>query len=322
MDLGTTGWTEFQMSSDVTAYIADNLDLFDCDTGLIHSHHTMGAFFSGQDTRTLQTEGNDTHCFVSLIVDTKGTYQAAITRKVHRKREVVVKNLGSSYEFFGEGEWTLDPYNGQTTEKTVEESIIEYFMLDVEIEPANNPLDYLDARFAEIEAQKKPITNVIVNTPMPDKGNDFDKDKEFFSWIREKKDETNEPYLFDKETMDSMVEKWYPDPILIHKLVVWLVTSSLITNVDIDLKQWIVRHMVRKYDEIFEDADEFDRWADAMVEFITFHYNDPTVPAEILDDWDSFQAMIAQALIDEIGTFPSNKYIEHYVDLLKKRAYE
>ena len=42
MDLGTGGWTEFKMTEDVTAYIADNIELFSCDLGLIHSHHLMG----------------------------------------------------------------------------------------------------------------------------------------------------------------------------------------------------------------------------------------------------------------------------------------
>ena len=41
MDLGTTGWTEFKMNEDVTSYMAENIELFECDMGLIHSHHTM-----------------------------------------------------------------------------------------------------------------------------------------------------------------------------------------------------------------------------------------------------------------------------------------
>lgn len=42
MDLGTSGWTEFKMTPDVSSYIAQNIELFDCDMGLCHSHHTMG----------------------------------------------------------------------------------------------------------------------------------------------------------------------------------------------------------------------------------------------------------------------------------------
>ena len=36
MDLGTSGWTEFNMSPEVTAYMADNIELFDCELGLVH----------------------------------------------------------------------------------------------------------------------------------------------------------------------------------------------------------------------------------------------------------------------------------------------
>ena len=36
MDLGTSGWTEFRMSEDVAAYMAENIELFDCETGLVH----------------------------------------------------------------------------------------------------------------------------------------------------------------------------------------------------------------------------------------------------------------------------------------------
>ena len=46
MDLGTSGWTEFKMSEDVAAYMAENIELFDCEMGLIHSHHIMGERFA------------------------------------------------------------------------------------------------------------------------------------------------------------------------------------------------------------------------------------------------------------------------------------
>ena len=59
----------------------------------------MGAFFSGTDLETLRTEGEDTNCFVSLIVDTKGTYVAAITRKGSCKKTITTVSSGS----FGTG---------------------------------------------------------------------------------------------------------------------------------------------------------------------------------------------------------------------------
>lgn len=41
MDLGNATFTEFTMDEDVASYMADNLELFECDMGLIHSHHNM-----------------------------------------------------------------------------------------------------------------------------------------------------------------------------------------------------------------------------------------------------------------------------------------
>ena len=36
MDLGSPGFTEFKMDETVAAYIADNIELFDCDIQLVH----------------------------------------------------------------------------------------------------------------------------------------------------------------------------------------------------------------------------------------------------------------------------------------------
>ena len=36
MDLGNTTFTEFKMNEDVAAYMAENIDLFDCELQLVH----------------------------------------------------------------------------------------------------------------------------------------------------------------------------------------------------------------------------------------------------------------------------------------------
>lgn len=40
MDIGTTTYTEFDMSPDVISYMAEH-ELLDCQIGLIHSHNNM-----------------------------------------------------------------------------------------------------------------------------------------------------------------------------------------------------------------------------------------------------------------------------------------
>ena len=41
MDIGSTGYTEFDMSPDVIGYMAQKQELLDCKMGLIHSHNNM-----------------------------------------------------------------------------------------------------------------------------------------------------------------------------------------------------------------------------------------------------------------------------------------
>ena len=81
MDLGNATFTEYKMDENVAGYMAQNIELFDCDLQLVHSHHVMSTMFSGTDINTLREEGNERNCFVSLIVNNAGTYNAAVTRK-------------------------------------------------------------------------------------------------------------------------------------------------------------------------------------------------------------------------------------------------
>jgi hypothetical protein len=327
MDLGSPGFTQFKMDETVSAYIAENIELFDCDVQLIHSHNQMSCFFSGQDQATLREEGNDRNCFVSLIVNNAGTYCAAVTRKLQLTKKVTVETSGISYEFFGEGKKALTS-SASPVENVSEETAIQYFMLDVEVEKVENPLDYLDTRFDEIEAKKKAAVPPKVNQKtekLPYLANPVNED--FFDWIHKDKPAAESPKqasLWDKDEMDEMIDVsgWNPDPTIIHHLCCQMVTSSLIVSFDIDLKQWIVRYMDKKYKEIFEDMEEFERWADSMIEFILNHYNDPDVPAQLYDDWDYYMAKVAGAIINELSEYPSNEYIDEYIAQLTKRGYE
>lgn len=334
MDLGSPGFTQFKMDETVSAYIAENIELFDCDVQLIHSHNQMQAFFSGQDQATLKEEGNDRNCFVSLIVNNAGTYCAAVTRKLQLTKKVTIQTSGISYEFFGEGKKAL---TGSTSpvENTSEETVIQYFMLDVIVEKVENTLAYLDDRFDEIEARKKEVNqiNKTIAHQLPCStyyNKEEEDDKEFYSWIhsernKQDKPDAKEPTLFDEDTMDEMVDfsKWQPDPTVIHYLCCQLLTCSLIVSKDIDLKQWVVKHMKKKYDEIFEgDEEEFDRWADSMIEFIVYHYGYADVPPELTEDFDIYIARVSGAIIRELESYPVNDYIETYIHYLKNRAYE
>lgn len=332
MDLGTSGWTEFKMSEEVTSYMADNIELFDCDMGLCHSHHSLGAFISGQDAKTLQMEGNDTNCFVSLIVDTKGTYVAAITRKVISKKEVTIKDLGSSYEFFGEG-LKVSATDTKTT-KEVNKTVIEYFDLEVERHEVHNSLEYLDTRFEEILNKKKQAHSF--NSPSSTPVNPAS----FITWENVKATDTSlpygsfkeyqrlkedkSPYLFDNKTMESLeIQKSYiPNPQLIHEAVVKMILCSFIVDTKkVNIKSWVKQFMVKKYTDIFHTGQEFqdmavfDEWCEFIVQFVLDHFNED-IYVEI--DGDTYYSETANAIINELSELEENIFINRYIDTLTR----
>jgi hypothetical protein len=333
MDLGNSTFTAFSMSEDVASYMAQNIELFECDCQLVHSHHQMAAWFSGTDLATLQAEGNERNCFVSLIVNNAGTYCAAVTRKVQTKSEVTVKNLGKSYEFFGEGEVNLEE-GEETATKTIDSEVIEYFMLDIEKEEVDNPLDYLDKRFEVIQEKKKKEKETTVS-PIdkywsdikPHTKQDEEMDEEFYEWLHSSKNpKTKQLSLFDdgielpeKDPMEAPI--WLPKKEAVHKAVVKIVTCSLIISpVKFNLDQWIDRHMVRMYKEIFGEekeglTDAFDKWKEFAIDF----YLDTLADERVSEDmtYEEYQSIAAEALLEEIGQYYNdNIYMKEYYDML------
>lgn len=275
----------------------------------------MAAFFSGTDTSTLQKEGNDTNCFVSLIVNTEGTYCAAITRKVTLKREITVVDKGSSYEFFGEGTHALS--TGMECTKEVNSEEIQYFMLDVERHEVHNPMAFLDERFEEIQAKKEASKKVI----LVQEDNEIKNNSDFLPWYHKMKNANiEEPYLFDGDTMKEMTcagYDWTPDKKLIHQMVCKMITGSLILNTEkFDLKQWITRHMNNAYEKIFADKTQFTEWLEFIVPFFVFHFYDENTPMDIEDD--DYFILVAQSMAEELEPYDNDNYpyIKQYINEL------
>lgn len=330
MDLGNATFTEFKMSEDVASYMSENIELFDCDLQLIHSHHQMSTQPSGTDLNTLKEEGNERNCFVSLIVNNAGKYYAAVTRKIQTKSEVTIKRLGTSYEFFGEGSKELEHDSAETT-KVIEKEVIEYFDLDVERHEVSNSLEYLDARFDEIVKKKEEAK------PKENYGSGFSdwlhyrpvfKEQSFFDDSLDK-EVTKTPYLSDDSMLDNIgIEDWQPDPKKIHAAVVHMITCNLILNPDkFDLKQWITKHMKNVYIKIFGESSiyecehdacgAFSEWRDFIIQYTLDYFSTSDVPDTILENYDFFQSRIAQAMSDEIMEFIDvNPYIKAYDNAL------
>lgn len=73
LDLGhgtATEWEAKDLAKVLRSTYQTMPKLKDCYMGLIHSHHSMGAFFSGTDTKTLEEMAPDKGFYCSLVVAT------------------------------------------------------------------------------------------------------------------------------------------------------------------------------------------------------------------------------------------------------------
>lgn len=298
------------------------------------SHHSMGAFFSGQDNKMLRQEGNDMNCFVSLVVDTRGTYVAAITRKIQTKSEVTVKPIGTSYEFFGDGPIALGAEDTPENKKIIDKEAIEVFKLEVQREEVVNPLEWLDVRFAEIEKNK--ANSKPKYTTLPDKdfylvdwpdGTDFRKEQKQETLFTESEMKGSE--LPFEEPLDySNFTDYIPNPDKIKDAVAHMLLCSLTVNTQgFDPEKYINEHMVKIYDRIFPEPvkkpngryqySAFDNWCDFIIEFLIDNFNDPSMPKDLGPDIKN--ATIAFYMKNELDDYAgSNKYIDDYILALER----
>lgn len=165
-DIGTSTYTEFETKPEVITYMCDN-DLLDCYIGLLHSHQRMNSFFSGTDTDTLKLEGSSMPHFVSLIVNNKGEYTAAITSRITRW-------------FRGTVDESVDAFGGGTEssstpmEKIFSDVCIRYNYLNITVE-RDSWYNYITDRIQSIQEEKTVKSPTLVKQlSMFDDNNVFD----------------------------------------------------------------------------------------------------------------------------------------------------
>jgi hypothetical protein len=90
-DIGTGTLTEYTAGAGAWKQV-DIMDLFESFPGImdgskknhhIHTHHSMGAFFSGTDWHNLEERASSANYAIMLIVDFQGTYKAKVAFKAN-----------------------------------------------------------------------------------------------------------------------------------------------------------------------------------------------------------------------------------------------
>ncbi len=280
-DIGNSKYTEFDTSLDETAYMVDN-DLMDCQTGLIHSHHTMAAFFSGTDLNTLASEGLTTNSFVSLIVNNAGNYVAAVTERVEKKIKEHITN--TIYSFAN------TPVN-TTEEKESYKTEVKYYNLNIVKEATE--LSDLEARINEIKESKKSSTPTVVAA------NNYEN-LPFYKAVDHYTYPLTKPLAKEKAIAYDT-----------HLLVAQLLTMSLCINaLKFDIKNWVSK-MDNIYKRVFPNIDDFYTWGDTFVDYIICSACSEEPTSENL-------ALVATDLYKELEPYKNNQYILYYMDMLNK----
>jgi len=342
-DIGTGAYTEFNQSPDVIGYMVEHPELLDETVyqGLMHSHHNMGAFFSGTDTSTLREEGSDRVHFVSLIIDTKGTYQAAITR-------VVVEEMKATgfikYPTFNNKEVVGNPITYSFNRKK-----IEYFMLEVTRPELENPFQELSNRIKEVQEQKAkaakaatPITystnknesytgynnNYLdpykSNNTVPANGISYQTNVgrgNLTTPINKNYEIPKNQLPFEEPDvdLDTPIPYGYVkvDPELIQELIAQLITG----DVNYFMEEGVtLESLIPACESMFElrfpDKKLFHAWAEQYVEFLVYYTEDPKL--EMYED-EVVAALIANDMSELLRKFiTENGYIKSFVEILDR----
>lgn len=327
MDIGTAGFTNYKETPEICSYMMEN-DLLDCKTGLIHSHNSMKAFFSGTDANTLIEEGEQTIHFLSLIVNNEGTYVARVTRRIVEEIEGVrcIK---------------YNTYNGEevsVTEnvKTGTKEYIQYIDLNIKV---NNPYadikKFISERYNELKETKK-------TTYSSPKYSNFGSTT--FSSESHKapvivappkiENKPKEPTLFNSEDLDTKeIEKYIKEiaiQLLYGNILLTYESFSKFSKAD----EWITANMERAFDKRFGKDEEgfktFQDWMYQVCDTIIYSAADEYVYEGKAAEVDtaaseiSFKViMYLQELVlkafkeDTIADCNINKYITYIVECLE-----
>lgn len=339
MDIGTSTYTEFNVSPDMATYMVDHPELLEegIYQGLIHSHNNMAAFFSDTDIATLSVEGNDMAHFVSLIVNNAGKYSAGVTRKYK-----CVQTVSEKY--------TYPTWNGEVREGVetfdIEEEKLEWFNLDIVFENATNDFETeMMERIKEIkESKKKVVTPVYKGYPQYDNygkniaptkevGSTFPMDEDRYygrdrDWYKEDKKQLpakQGELLFDqpeKENPEIPYGQITVDTDIVQSIVRQLVTSSVIISNEsaVDVKKW-ANSMESLYRRRFGNVKDFEYFASNYVDFLINYTYDGDVMAAINNDDSTMAALLAYDVKEELNKLPKNPWLSVYIKLMDDYIY-
>lgn len=259
-DVGTGGSTEFELSNEE---MFEQMEYIEAGkrAGLIHTHHNMGAYFSGVDDTELKTNAPNNEIYLSLVVDFQCKPKARLCWNA--EIETVMK---TNYKFS-----FLNKITNRKSETTEIQKIVCYVDLDVEFDVDEDLKTKLDS----IIESKKPVVRNYYQGHLPFTGitnnysnKEIGKSNEAGVTVRIVKEnykkkisdvvtEMNKAGVvsslkFDHDTVTSFLAKWFSFDYNTKKTCWQLFNDAkLITDKDIlDTKEDL---LAASFEEVFDN---------------------------------------------------------------------
>jgi len=327
MDQGTHVHTEFDLNdTEVARYMVFN-NLTDHCMGLLHSHCSFNAFFSGEDNGTLLQYGKEMNNFVSLVVSNAGPYVARLTRKTTFKGEqkTIIEGVHETILFNTDTRESVR--SSKQSSKHIEESTIQYIDLNIVMPEHTFDNDVIE-RFGEINtkcSQEKVSKSKIGSWDFNGykKGTTFPEvpSKPFYQdWNWKSKPEVykrseevvKQGKLFEDDDLE------FPNTTLMaweeHGFKVWFATLMQ-GNLFRVSQYWSVKDIESSYDKAFNDIEDFREWFNWWIDYMVGRYDLKWVTDEnfVPDE------LLLYKTLESIQNLASFKYADEMCTIIEER---
>lgn len=277
MDVGDSASTEFNNSVDPASYMVAHPELLEEDVqeGLIHSHHTMSAFFSGTDSDTLHKEGMIRNHFLSLIVNNAGNYVARFTRRLENEIHETINRTKTSNSYYKS--FNNAVINVQNSESSNDTEVKDYTTKKVEFYECNIIKESsMDEDIIELSNRITSLKGKV-------------SPKSYYQYYQPvKTTNIQEQSLFKYESAQNTEYNLSID--VVKMLAAQLLTGSITVNPkNLDLAKWIQSidsiyikrfgNFMLANDKGLDSAERLETWLETFIDFIIFEPDE-----KLLDD--------------------------------------
>lgn len=290
MDIGNSSYTEFDYSAEVINYMTNNIELLDCYTGLIHSHHTMDTFFSHTDLNTLKSEGKEGFHFVSLIVNNHKEYNACITYK--HKYTKVIKSTFTTLTFDNK---EIPSPNESIKSENTENITYEYLNIVPEFGNVVPIFPEIKIKIDKIRKQKREEEEKRISHSPYNQLSILDNLNPYY------KNKYNYGYKNTYLKKENNSEEVYKEDIIV--IIKRLLSGNNCIN---NTNHVPIKHYVQKLKFKFKNTEEFQIWLDYYIDCVLWDFSNIIY----IDD-------VSDSIIHELLPFKAHPYIQTLIATLK-----